>query len=54
VHGYEIGEPEPDDDEDIELGIFSLEDLWRKIRDDELPDAKTQVAVLWAMSERKS
>jgi ADP-ribose pyrophosphatase len=54
VHGYEIGEPEPDDDEEIELGIFSLEDLWRKIRDDELPDAKTQVAVLWAMSERKS
>lgn len=54
VHGYEIGEPDPDDDEDIELGIFSLEDLSRKIRDDELPDAKTQVAVLWAMSERKS
>ena len=54
VHGYEIGEPEPDEDEEIELGIFSLDDLWRKIRDDELPDAKTQVAVLWAMSERKS
>ncbi len=54
VHGYEIGEPEPDDDEEIELGIFSLEDLWRKIRDDELPDAKTQVAVLWALREHKS
>ena len=54
VHGYEIGEPEPDDDEEIELGIFTLDDLWRKIRDDELPDAKTQVAVLWALSERKS
>lgn len=53
VDGYEIGPPEPDEDESIELGIFSLEELWQKIRRDELPDAKTQVAVLWALSGRK-
>jgi ADP-ribose pyrophosphatase len=52
VDGYEIGEPEPDPDEEIELGVFSLETLWRKIQLDELPDAKTQIAVLWALSGR--
>jgi ADP-ribose pyrophosphatase len=50
VEGYDIGEPQPDEDEDIELGIFSLAELWRMVRADELPDAKTQVAVLWALS----
>ena len=54
VHGYDIGEAEPDDNEEIELGVFALDDLWRKVRADELPDAKTQVAVLWALSERRS
>jgi ADP-ribose diphosphatase len=52
VDGYDIGEPEPDADEDIEVGVFGLDELWRKIRNDELPDAKTQVAVLWALSGR--
>jgi len=54
VHGYEVGEPQPDEDEEIEVGIFSLDELARKIRADELPDAKTQVSVLWALSERRS
>ena len=52
VSGYDIGEPEPDADEDIEVGVFGLDELWWKIRNDELPDAKTQVAVLWALSGR--
>jgi ADP-ribose pyrophosphatase len=52
VDDYEIGEPEPDGDEQIELGVFSLETLWRKIQLDELPDAKTQIAVLWALNGR--
>ena len=52
VDGYDIGEPQPDPDEHIELGIFSLAELWRMVRADELPDAKTQVAVLWALSGR--
>ena len=54
VHGYEIGEPEPDEGEEIELGVFTLDALWRKVRADELPDAKTQVSVLWALTERGS
>ncbi len=53
VDGYDVGEPERDEGEaDMQLGIFELEDLWRKIRADELPDNKTQVAVLWALSGR--
>ena len=52
VDGYEIGDTDFDDDEQIETGIFALDDLWEKIRNDELPDAKTQVAVLWALCGR--
>jgi hypothetical protein len=36
----------------MECATFSVEELWRKIRNDELPDVKTQVAVLWALSGR--
>ncbi|HZO93588.1 MAG TPA: NUDIX hydrolase [Candidatus Baltobacteraceae bacterium] len=53
VDEYEIGEPEPDENEDIEIGIFAAEELWERIRADELPDNKTQVAVLWALSGRE-
>jgi ADP-ribose pyrophosphatase len=53
VDGYDVGEPEPDEGEaGMELGIFSIDELMRKIRADELPDSKTQVAVLWALSGR--
>ena len=53
VDGYDVGEPEPDEGEDgIEVGVFTLDELWRKIRADELTDCKTQVAVLWALSGR--
>lgn len=48
--GYEIGEPEPDEDEQIEVGVFAIEEVWRMIRAGELQDAKTQVAVLWALT----
>jgi ADP-ribose pyrophosphatase len=54
VDGYDRGEPDPDEDEQIEVGTFSLEELWRMIRAGELQDAKTQVAVLWALSARTS
>jgi len=53
VDGYDVGEPEPDDGEEgMQLGIFTIDELWRKIRADELPDSKTQIAVLWALSGR--
>jgi ADP-ribose pyrophosphatase len=54
VHGYDVGEREGFDEgeEEMELGIFALDELWRKIQADELTDSKTQIAVLWARSER--
>ncbi|MEA2787372.1 MAG: ADP-ribose pyrophosphatase [Candidatus Eremiobacteraeota bacterium] len=53
VDGYDVGEPEPDEGEEgMQLGIFTIDELWRKIRADELPDSKTQIAVLWALSGR--
>jgi len=53
VDGFEIGEPEPDVDEHIVPGVFGIEELWKLIRDDQLPDAKTQVAVLWALGQHR-
>jgi ADP-ribose pyrophosphatase len=52
VDGYDAGERTGFDEgeEEMELGIFSVDELWRKIRADELPDSKTQIAVLWARS----
>ena len=53
MHGYDIGDAQPDEgEEEMQLGIFSIDELWRKIRENELPDAKTQIAVLWALSAR--
>ena len=54
VDGYEIGERTGFDagEADMQLGIFSVDELWRNIRADELPDSKTQISVLWALSER--
>ena len=53
VDGYDIGEPEPDEGEEgMQSGIFAIDELWRKIQADELTDSKTQIAVLWARSER--
>lgn len=51
VDGYDVGERSGFDagEEDMQLGIFTLDQLWQKIQADELPDAKTQIAVLWAL-----
>jgi len=54
VDGYDVGERAGFDagEEEMQAGIFAIEELWRKIRADELPDSKTQIAVLWALSAR--
>jgi ADP-ribose pyrophosphatase len=46
---YDAGEPEPDAEEDIEIATFPLGRVREMIERDELRDAKTQVAVLWAL-----
>jgi ADP-ribose pyrophosphatase len=49
---YDVGEPEPDAEEEIEIATFPLDRVREMIERDELRDAKTQVAVLWALSQR--
>src|ERR1700679_2352410 len=49
---YDAGEPEPDAEEEIEVATFPLTRVMEMIERDELRDAKTQVAVLWALRRR--
>ena len=49
---WDIGEPEPDAEEEIEVATFPLKRVMEMIERDELRDAKTQVAVLWALRQR--
>ena len=51
---WDIGEPEPDAGEDIEVATFPLSRLREMIERDELPDAKTQISVLWALTARST
>lgn len=49
---YTVGRAEPDEGEDIEIRVFSLDELWELVRTDRLRDAKTQIAVMWALTAR--
>jgi ADP-ribose pyrophosphatase len=51
---YDIGEPEPDAEEEIEIATFPLDRVREMIERDELRDAKTQVAVLWALRQHST
>jgi ADP-ribose pyrophosphatase len=49
---FERGETDFDEGEDIETRTFALDELYAMMRADRLPDAKTQIAVLWALTAR--
>ncbi len=49
---YEPGPTDFDEGEDIETRVFALDELVDMIRADRLPDAKTQIAVMWALTAR--
>jgi ADP-ribose pyrophosphatase len=51
---YEIGAAEPDAGEEIAIATFPLTRLREMIERDELRDAKTQIAVLWALNARST
>jgi ADP-ribose pyrophosphatase len=40
-----LGVPDPEVDEDIEVRTFGIEQAWKMVERDELPDAKTQIAL---------
>jgi ADP-ribose diphosphatase len=48
AEGLTPGRPQPEADEDITVKVFAIEDAWKMIERDEIPDAKTQIAVAWA------
>ncbi len=49
--GLTAGVAEPEDDEEFEMHVWSLEDAWRLVERDEMRDAKTQIALCWARIE---
>ena len=49
--GLTAGEAAPEDDEEFELRIWSLDEAWALVETDRLRDAKTQIALAWARSE---
>jgi ADP-ribose pyrophosphatase len=51
---WDVGEPQPDAGEDIEIATFPVARLREMIERDELPDAKTQISVLWASTARST
>lgn len=51
---YEVGQAEPDVGEEIEVATFPLGRLREMMERDELRDAKSQIAILWALSARST
>jgi ADP-ribose pyrophosphatase len=49
---FDSGAPDPQGEEEIEVGTFPLARVREMIERDELRDAKTQVAVFWALGRR--
>lgn len=50
--GLTLGAAEPEDDEEFEVRSWPLDEAWALVERDGLRDAKTQIAVAWAVRER--
>jgi ADP-ribose pyrophosphatase len=50
AEGLMPGPQATEEDESIEVRTFDVEEAWRMVVADELPDAKTQIALGWARS----
>ena len=48
AEGLSAGAPAPEDNEQIEVRTFKVEEAWGLVIRDEMPDAKTQIALAWA------
>lgn len=47
--GLEPGEPDPDENEEFEVRTFPLAEAWALVETDRLRDAKSQIALGWAV-----
>jgi ADP-ribose pyrophosphatase len=52
VREFDPGETDFDEGEQIEIKTFKLDELATMMRNDQLRDCKTQIAVLWALNAR--
>ena len=50
--GLIAGEPQPEADEVLHVQTFTVADVERMIERDEIPDAKTQIAIAWALRDQ--
>jgi ADP-ribose pyrophosphatase len=48
AEGLTAGAPAPEADESIDVEVMRVADAWAMVERDELPDAKTQIALAWA------
>jgi ADP-ribose pyrophosphatase len=51
AEGPEPGEADPDDNEELEVRTFPLAEAWALVEADRLRDAKSQIALAWAVLE---
>ncbi len=54
VTEWTVGAAEPDEGEhDMQMRTFGVDEAWAMVERDELPDAKTQIALAWARSRAR-
>ena len=53
AEGLERGEQALDENEDIEVRTFALDEAWAMVERDELRDAKSQIALAWARAHER-
>jgi ADP-ribose diphosphatase len=50
AEGLTPGAAQPEENESIDVVVMRIEEAWAMVERDELPDAKTQIALSWARS----
>ncbi len=53
AEGLAPGVAEPEADEEFELRVWPVEEAWKLVEADQLRDAKTQIALAWALRQPK-
>ncbi len=54
AEGLSAGKSQPEASEQIEMRSFDVDEAWQLVTKDELPDAKTQIALAWARDQSRS
>ncbi|HVA36342.1 MAG TPA: NUDIX hydrolase [Candidatus Dormibacteraeota bacterium] len=54
AEGVVPGPPEPEPYEEIRVEVMPVDEAWAMVTRDEIPDAKTQIALAWTRARRRS